>query len=84
MDVLQASDSIVSWTELVRDIYTRACLKISLEGSKKFYNKFFEDCCFPLIEYLAISEGLSVSPILKELLIQGCSMRIPKSTTNQV
>lgn len=71
MDVLQASDSIVSWTELVRDIYTRACLKISLEGSKKFYNKFFEDCCFPLIEYLAISEGLSVSPILKELLIQG-------------
>lgn len=42
MDVLQASDSIVSWTELVRDIYTRACLKISLEGSKKFYNKFLK------------------------------------------
>ena len=71
MDVLQSNESIVTWTELVRDIYIRACLKISLEGSKKFYSKFFEDCCFPLVDYLAISECLSVSPIFKELLIQG-------------
>ncbi|RCK57705.1 hypothetical protein Cantr_06372 [Candida viswanathii] len=69
-DMLADQEKVLTWTELVRDIYTRAALKLTLEGSKKFYNKFFEECGFSLIRFLLESNQQLSSSIVEELLIQ--------------
>ncbi|RCK64488.1 Nucleolar pre-ribosomal-associated protein 2 [Candida viswanathii] len=63
-------EKVLKWTELVRDIYTRAALKLTLEGSKKFYSKFFEECGFSLIRFLLTSNQQLSSAMVEELLIQ--------------
>ncbi|KAL6452827.1 URB2 Nucleolar pre-ribosomal-associated protein 2 [Candida maltosa Xu316] len=62
---------VLQWSELVRDVYIRSCSKLSLEGSKKLYSKFFEECCLSLITFLTSSNQKSSTPIFLNLLKRG-------------
>ncbi|KAI3406174.2 hypothetical protein KGF56_001016 [Candida oxycetoniae] len=71
---------IDAWSQLVVRIYLGSCSRLGYEGSKKSYNKFFEECLLPLIEVVVVVElSSSSSPgklsstsksVLKSLLVE--------------
>lgn len=70
-DLPEDQQKVLTWIELIYDIFTRATLKISLEGSKKLYTKFFEECAFSLTNFLLISNQQLSFHIVEKLLVHG-------------
>ncbi|CAI5758879.1 unnamed protein product [Candida verbasci] len=84
MYVLNVNKTTMKYSDLIQIIYVNTTSKLSLDGSKKLNTKFFEECCFPLVEYLSSHERTNLESILIKELFNANSIQYLAPNLNKV